>query len=97
MSHIQVEVGEGNFLNEHALRNACADFLDLEARVFKGSERPWRTWEGCRFFGQVIRAARDAIQRKKIVHEEVMKQGGRTWTERHPPCLACPADGCKTS
>ena len=47
---VGAEDEEGNFwMSEHGLKSAYHDMLSLETHTFSSADRPWRTWEGCRF------------------------------------------------
>ena len=72
-----------------------ADVIKLETQTFASADRPWRCWEGCRFFGDVLRLARAHVKKMEITCEVAIKKEGRTYMRQKPPCLACPSPHCK--
>ena len=79
-------------MSEHGLKSAYHDMLTLETQTFSSADRPWRTWEGCRFYGDILRLAREHVEKNNVTCELTMKKDGKTMTKKKPPCLACPSE-----
>ena len=83
------------WMSEHGIKSAYTDVIKLETQTFSSADRPWRCWEGCRFYGDVLRLARAHVQKMGITCEVAIKKEGRTYMRTKPPCLACPSEHCK--
>ena len=59
--------------------------MKLEKLTFAISDRPWRCWEGCRFFGDVLWLARAYVKKMEITCEVAIKKEGRTYMRMKPP------------
>ena len=49
------------WISEFGLTSGYQDLLRLQDKISTAAQRPWRSWEGCRFFGEV--STRDAHTR----------------------------------
>ena len=54
------------WMSEHGIKGAYTDVLRLESQTFASADRPWRCWEGCRFFGDALRLARAHVKKMQI-------------------------------
>ena len=61
------------WLSEHGIKSAYTDVLRLESPTFASADRPWRCWEGCRFFGDVLRLARKHVREKQTTCDVAVK------------------------
>ena len=83
------------WMSEYRLKSAYTDMITLETQTFSSADRPWRCWEGCRFYGDVLRLAREHVAKNNVTCELTIKKDGRTVLKKKPPCLACPSEHCK--
>ena len=80
----------GNYwISEHGLKSGYTDLLRLEDKTFTSTQRPWRSWEGCRFFGEVLNKGRAYAREKGLTVDVMIKKGGKTYQRTKPPTFAC--------
>ena len=73
------EMDKDGYISEHTLRTAFADLLMAEDQAYGKGVRPWRKWEGCTTFGDILVRSVAKVAEDGLLHVEEEKRtaGGR--------------------
>ena len=82
-------------ISEHGVRSGYTDILRLGDKVFTNSQRPYRVWEGCRFFSEVLSKGRAQARDRKLTVQAVEKRGGQTYSVTRKVLFACFNKDCR--
>ena len=88
------EIDADGFMGEHALRTAFSDLLLAENQAFGKGARPWRQWEGCKSFAEILKRSIEKVKDQGILHVQQETRGGRVREIARPPAAGCIAKGC---
>ena len=86
----------GHFwISEFGLTSGYQDLLRLQDRTWGSDQRPWRSWEGCRFFGDCLTKARAAARARGLKADVWIKKRGQTYKQTKEVLFACFSKDCK--
>ena len=88
------EIDKDGFISEHDLRTAFADLLLAEDQVYGKGVRPWRKWEGCTTFGDILVCSVAKVAEGGVLHVEEEMKNGRSREVARAPAACCIAKGC---
>ena len=83
------------WISEHGVRSGYTDILRLGDKVFTNSQRPYRVWEGCRYFSEVLTKGRAQARDRKLTVQAVEKRGGKTYSVTRKVLFACFNKDCR--
>ena len=86
----------GHFwISEFGLTSGYQDLLRLQDRSWGSDQRPCRSWEGCRFFGDCLTKARAAARARGLKADVWIKKRGQTYKQTKEVLFACFSKDCK--